>query len=77
MSGAPKNGDGNPILGPELSSRQTTLNFGFVTETQEIARGIKILRQVFQMETQILIVISSPAFIAHKWAYALVRYSLE
>ncbi len=37
-----------------------TLGMGFLTGNPEIAGEIQIVRQVFQMETQILIVISSP-----------------
>ena len=40
----------------------TTFNLCFLTGNPEIAEEIQILRQVFRMETQILIVISSPAF---------------
>ena len=44
----------------ELSGGQTALNLGVLTGNPEIAREIQILRQVFRMETQIFIVISSP-----------------
>ncbi len=39
----------------------TTLYFGLLTENRETAKEIQFLRQVFRMEIQILIVISSPA----------------
>ena len=48
------------FLEQELSGSWTTLNFGFLTGNQEIAKEIQILRQVFQMKNQILIIISSP-----------------
>ena len=65
MSRTHKNGDGNLIPGPvffrlenqELPCRCTTLNLGFLTGNPEIDREIQIVRQVFRMETQILIVI--------------------
>ncbi len=67
MSGTPKNGDGNPLLGPGFPTGnpgivRLTDNFkiGFLTGNPEIAEEIQILRQVFRTETQILIVISSP-----------------
>ncbi len=44
-----------------LSARWKTFNLGFWTGNPEIAGEIQILRQVFQTETYILIVISSPA----------------
>ncbi len=46
----------------ELSGRQTALNLGFQTGKPEIDREIQRLRQVFRIETQILIVISSPGY---------------
>ena len=67
MSRTPRNGNGNPILGPgfptetqELSGQRTALNWGFLTGNPEIAGENQIPRQVFRRETQILIVISSP-----------------
>ena len=50
MSGKAQNGNGNPILGP-----------GVQTGNPEIAGEIQTPRQVSQMETQILIEISSSA----------------
>ena len=44
----------------ELSCQQTVLYLGFLTGDPEIAVEIQIPRQVFRMETQILILISSP-----------------
>ncbi len=44
----------------DLSGWRTALDLGFLTGNPEIAGEIQILRQVFRMETQILIVISSP-----------------
>ena len=43
----------------ELSGQRTALNLGHLTGNLEIAKEIQILRQVFRMET-LLIVISSP-----------------
>ncbi len=50
----------------ELSGQQTALNLGFLTGNTEMAREIQILRQIFRTETQILIVISSPAYVCIK-----------
>ncbi len=69
MSGTPRNGDRNPILGPgfptgnpEIVRPTDSLELGFLTGNPEIAGEIQIhvLRQVFRMETQILIATSSP-----------------
>ena len=46
----------------ELSGWRTALNLGFLTGNPEIAMEIQIQTQVFWMETQILILISSPVF---------------
>ncbi len=68
MSETPKNGDGNPNLGPSFPIgkpeivRRTALNLGFLTGNPEIDGEIQTLRQVFRMETQILNVISSPVY---------------
>ncbi len=40
--------------------QQTAFNLSFLTGNPEIAKEIQTLRQVFQTETQILIIISSP-----------------
>ena len=56
----------------ELSGRRTALNLGFLTGNPEIAGEIQILRQVFRMETQILIVISSPVVTSNLTHY--MRY---
>ncbi len=68
MSGTPKNGDWKSILAKvfrpetqEWSGWRTALNLGFLIRNPEIAGEIQILRQVFRTETQILIVIPSPA----------------
>ena len=67
MSGIPQNGGGNPNLkagfpvgSPGLVGRWTTLYWGCFTGNPVFVREIQILRQVFQTENQILIVISSP-----------------
>ena len=59
MSRTPKNGDGNPILGPGFPTGIVRVMDSF--KCIEIAGEIQI--HVFQMETQILIVISSPAYL--------------
>ena len=53
---------GSQLETRELSGRQTALNLGFLIGNPDIniAGEIQILRQVFQTQTQILIVISSP-----------------
>ena len=67
ISGTPKNGERNRNLGagfptgnPGIFRLIYNLNLGFQTGNQEIAQEIQILRQIFRIETQILIVISSP-----------------
>ena len=55
----------------ELSGQRTALNLSFLIGNPEIAGEIQILREVFRMETQILIVISSPA--TQMFASALVK----
>ena len=49
----------------ELSVQWAVLNLGFLTGTPEIAGKIQILRQVFQTETQVVIVISKPVVPMH------------
>ncbi len=46
----------------ELSSWRRALNLAFLTGNAEMSGEIQILRQVFQTENQILIVISSPGY---------------
>ncbi len=70
MSGTPKNGGWNPFLGPEfptgnpgivrLTDKYKLVLLGFLTGNPQIAGEIQMPRQDFWMETQILIVISSP-----------------
>ncbi len=55
----------------ELSGRQTALNLGFLTGNPEIAGEIQILRQVFWMEAQISIIISSP--VLRPWNFQVLH----
>ena len=71
--GHPKIVTENQILEQGLSDGWTTLYlfFFFLTGNRETAREIQILRQFFQTETQILIVISIPAHDIHIRAWGI------